>query len=152
MDGELHYRRVNTRLFVRSAGSRKLHAQVLRWEQPVRLSGGGQEWFARDSASVLDPSVPLQVQHFGPVAGQVVQWRSTPALGFDAIVEATETPTGDGLLDLVDRWGSVPISPAWIGDAVRHSTGVQWRRVSLTHLAVCAAGELPWARLRRWAP
>jgi hypothetical protein len=103
----------------------------------------------RDSALVLDPPVPLRVQHSGPVAGQVVQWRSTPALGLDAVILAAETPTLDGLLDLVDRWGSEPLSPAWIGDAVVHSTGVEWRRVSLTHLAICAAGELPWGRLRR---
>ena len=57
-------------------------------------------------------------------------------LGFDAVIEAAETPTGDGLLDLVDRWGSVPISPAWLGDAVVHASGVEWRRVSLTHLAI----------------
>jgi len=149
MDGEVHYRRTGGQLFVRSAGSRLLAAPVLRWEQSVQLSGGGREWFARDSARIADPSVPLRVQHFGPIAGQVVQWRSIPALGFDAVIEAEQTPTGDGLLDLVDRWGSVPISPAWLGDAVRYSTGVEWRRVSLTHLAICAAGELPWCRLRR---
>jgi hypothetical protein len=148
-DGALHYRRVNTRLHVRSTGPRLLRARVLNWQQPVRLSTGGMEWFVQDSARVLDPPVPLRVMHNGPIGGRVVQWRSVPVLGFDAIVEAADTLTGDGLLALVDRWGSVPLSPAWIGDAVRHSTGVEWRRVSFTHLAICGEGELPWCRLRR---
>ena len=43
----------------------------------------------------------------------------------------------------------IPCRPTSHGDAVVHSSGVEWRRVSLTHLAICAAGELPWCRLRR---
>lgn len=152
MDGELHYRVTGGRLAVRSSGPRLLHGAVFRWGEAVRLSTGGREWFVRDSARVLDPPVPLRVQHFGPVAGEVVQWRSIPALGFDAVIQAADTPTGNGLLDLIDRWGSVPLSPAWIGDAVRHSTGVEWRRVSLTHLAICGAAEFRWGKLRRYAP
>jgi hypothetical protein len=72
-------------------------------------------------------------------------------LGLDAIVAADETATGDGLLELVDRWGSVPLSPAFQGTRVRHSTGTQWRNLSVSEIAVCHAGELPWGRLRRYA-
>ena len=47
MDGELHYRRVNTRLHVRSGGDRRLHASFLRWNTATRLSDGRTEWFNR---------------------------------------------------------------------------------------------------------
>ena len=104
MDGEVHYRRTGGRLSVRSAGDRRLHARVLRWAQPIKLSNGALEWFGKDSALELDPPVPLQVQRGGPATGRTLEWRSTP-LGLDAVLVADESPTGDGLLDLLDRWG-----------------------------------------------
>ncbi|MGH9252282.1 MAG: hypothetical protein ACRD0W_22610, partial [Acidimicrobiales bacterium] len=62
-----------------------------------------------------------------------------------------ESPGGDGLLRLVDEHGELPMSPAFRGTRTRHSTGVQWRNLSVSELAVCHAQELPWERLRRWA-
>jgi hypothetical protein len=151
MTGEqIHYRRVNTQLRVRSAGPRLLHATVLRWNTATRLSDGRTEWFNRDSAPPLRPAV-LAIKHGGPRAGEVIQWRST-LIGLDAICAVDESATGDGLLELVDRWDEVPLSPAFLGSGKRHTTGVQWRALSVPELAVCAEGELPWARLRRWAP
>jgi hypothetical protein len=69
----------------------------------------------------------------------------------DALLLADETPIGSGLLELVDKHGELPVSPSFRGDGVRHSTGVHWRRFSVPELAVVGAGELPWARLRRFA-
>jgi hypothetical protein len=149
MTGEVHYRRTGGRLHVRSGGDRRLHATVFRWNEATRLSTGGAEWFNRDREPPLRPAV-LTIKHGGPRAGQVIEWRSTP-LGLDAICLADETATGDGLLDLVDRWGEVPLSPSFMGSGKRHSTGVQWRDLSVPELAVCAEGEFAWAKLRRWA-
>jgi hypothetical protein len=149
MDG-LHYRSWGIRAQVHTAGDRRLlHAQVFRWDKPVKLSTGGQEWFTRDSEPPLRAAV-LTIKHGGPRAGEVIQWRSS-LLGLDAVLLADETATGDGLLDLVDRWGEVPLSPAFLGSGKRHTTGVQWRGVSVPELAVVPEGELPWARLRRFA-
>jgi hypothetical protein len=35
---------------VREPGDRRLFAEVLRWDKPVKLSWGGMEWFTRDPA------------------------------------------------------------------------------------------------------
>jgi hypothetical protein len=44
VDGQLHFRRTGGRAFVREpGGDRRLFAAVLRWDQPVKLSTGGQE-------------------------------------------------------------------------------------------------------------
>jgi hypothetical protein len=149
VDGELHYRTTGGRLFVREPGDRRLFATVLRWDSPVRLSTGGQEWFTRDREPPREQAV-LAVMHGGRRAGQVIQWRST-VLGLDAVLLADESMIGDGLLRLVDEHGELPCSPAFLGTKIRHSTGTQWRDLSVSELAVCAAGELPWARLRRFA-
>jgi hypothetical protein len=150
MDGELHYRRTGGRLSVRSpAGDRRLFGSVLRWNTATRLSNGTSEWFNRDHEPPLRPAV-LAITHGGPRAGQVIQWRST-ILGLDALLLADETATGEGLLELLDRHGELPLSPSFIGNGKRHSTGVQWRRLHVPELAVVAEGELPWARLRRYA-
>ena len=66
----------------------------------------------------------LAVTHGGPRAGQAIQWRSS-VLGLDAVLLADETMIGDGLLALVDKHGELPCSPSFLGDGVRHSTGVQ---------------------------
>ena len=93
----------------------------------------------------------LTLLHGGPRVGQVIQWRST-ILGLDAVLLADETPIGLGLLDLLDRHGELPVSPSFLGDGTRHgSSGVQWRNLQVPELAICAEGELPWARLRRLA-
>jgi hypothetical protein len=84
------------------------------------------------------------------VVGEVVEWRSIP-VGLDATLIVHESAGGDGLLALVDKYGSLPCSPSFVGTGNRHSTGVQWRDLSVPELAVCAEGELPWARLRRFA-
>jgi hypothetical protein len=61
------------------------------------------------------------------------------------------------LLDLTDRstppieWVLLPCSPSFRGTGIRHTTGVQWRNLSVPEVAICAEGELPWARLRRFA-
>jgi hypothetical protein len=67
------------------------------------------------------------------------------------VLTVHESPGGDGLLRLVDEHGELPMSPAFRGTGVRHSTGVQWRNLSVPEIAVVAEGELPWARLRRFA-
>jgi hypothetical protein len=121
---------------------------VFRWDKPVKLSTGGQEWFTRGEPPV--EQAVLALQHGGPVVGRVIQWRSD-VLGLDAVLAVRESPGGDGLLALVDRHGSLPLSPAFRGDGTRHSTGVQWRNLSVSELAVCHAQELPWASLRRFA-
>jgi hypothetical protein len=72
-------------------------------------------------------------------------------LGLDAALLVDESMIGDGLLALVDKHDALPCSPSFRGDGVRYSTGVQWRNLSVPELAVCGAGELPWARLRRFA-
>jgi hypothetical protein len=126
-----------------------LFASVFRWDKAVRLSTGGTEWFTRDREPPLEAAV-LAVRHGGPRAGQVIEWRST-VLGLDAVLLADETPIGSGLLDLLDRHGEPPLSPAFLGDGTRHGSGVQWRNLTVPELAVCAEGELPWARLRRLA-
>ena len=122
---------------------------MLRWDKPVRLSTGGQEWFTRDREPPVDQAV-LAVTHGGRRAGQVIEWRST-VLGLDAVLLVEESEIGDGLLQLLDKHGTLPLSPAFRGTKVRHSTGVQWRNLAVRELAVCAEGELPWARLRRLA-
>jgi hypothetical protein len=148
--GQLHYRRTGGRLSVREpGGDRRLFAAVLRWDKPVRLSTGGQEWFTRSSEPPVKPAV-LAVKHGGPRAGQVIQWRSS-ILGLDAVLLVDESEVGDGLLALLDRHGEVPCSPSFLGDGIRHSTGVQWRHLAIPEVAVVGAGELPWARLRRFA-
>jgi hypothetical protein len=149
VDGELHYRRTAGRLSVREpGGDRRLFASVLRWDKPVQLSAGrGQEWFTRDREPPVEQAV-LAITHGGPRAGQVIQWRST-VLGLDAVLLADETEIGAGLLALLDRHGELPVSPAFRGTKIRHSTGTQWRNLAVRELAVCAEGELPWARLRR---
>jgi hypothetical protein len=149
-DGELHFRRTGGRLSVREpAGDRRLSASVLRWDQSVRLSTGTSEWFNRDREAPLEPAV-LTLLHGGPRVGQVIQWRSS-VLGLDALLLADESTVGDGLLQLLDRHGTLPLSPAFRGTKVRYSTGTRWSRLSVHELAVCAEGELPWARLRRLA-
>ena len=58
--GQLHYR-VGGRAFVREPGDRRLFAEVLRWDKPVKLSWGGMEWFTRDReppASRPSPELP----------------------------------------------------------------------------------------------
>jgi hypothetical protein len=123
---------------------------VLRWDQPVRLSAGrGQEWFTRDREPPVDQAV-LAVTHGGPRAGQVIQWRSS-VLGLDAVLLVDESEVGAGLLQLLDKRGDLSCSPAFRGTKVRHSTGTQWRNLAVRELAVCAEGELPWCRLRRFA-
>jgi hypothetical protein len=150
VDDELHFRRTGGRVFVREpGGDRRLFAKVLRWDKPVRLSTGVQEWFTRDREPPLEPAV-LAVTHGGPRAGQVIQWRSS-LLGLDALLLVDESEVGDGLLQLLDKHGDLPLSPAFRGTKVRHSTGTQWRNLAVRELAVCAEGELPWARLRRFA-
>jgi hypothetical protein len=149
MTGELHFRR-GGRAFVREpGGDRRLFAAVLRWDEPVRLSTGGQEWFTRDREPPVDQAV-LALLHGGRRAGQVVQWRSS-ILGLDAVLLADESEVGSGLLELVDKHGELPVSPVFRGTKVRHSTGSQWRNLAVRELAVCAEGEPPWARLRRFA-
>jgi hypothetical protein len=90
----------------------------------------------------------LAITHGGPRAGQVIQWRSN-LLGLDAVCLVDSSEIGDGLLALVDKHGELSLS--FLGSGKRHRTGVQWRDLSVPELAVCAAGELPWGRLRRWA-
>jgi hypothetical protein len=70
-------------------------------------------------------------------------------LGLDSVLLADESMIGDGLLALLDRHGELPVSPSFLGTGIRHSTGVQWQHLQVPELAVCAEGELPWARLRR---
>lgn len=149
--GTLHYRVTGGRLMVRSSGDRRLHARVLQWGRSVELSSGGREWFSRPRDLSDLEAAPLTLQHGGPRVGEVVQWRSD-VLGLSAMVLVHETEGGDGLLRLVDEHGSLPLSPAFRGAKARHSTGTQWRHVQVTELAVCHAQELPWGRLRRWAP
>jgi hypothetical protein len=72
-------------------------------------------------------------------------------LGLDAVLLADESEVGDGLLALLDKHGTLPCSPAFRGTKVRHSTGVQWRNLSVRELAVCAEAEFGWAQLRRLA-
>jgi hypothetical protein len=46
---------------VREPGDRRLFAEVLRWDKPVKLSWGGMEWFTRDReppASRPSPELP----------------------------------------------------------------------------------------------
>jgi hypothetical protein len=122
------FRSWGQRAHVRIAGDRRLHATVVHWQQPVRLSTRGQEWFAKSSALELDPKVELRVKHYGPRAGQVIQWRSH-ILGLDAVVAADETPTGDGLLELVDRWavqGHRVLCPSASTNAVVSLTITRW--------------------------
>lgn len=148
MTGELHYR-TGGRAFVREPGDRRLFAKVLRWDKPVRLSTGGMEWFTRDREPPREAAV-LALLHGGRRAGQVIEWRSS-VLGLDAVLLADESMIGHGLLALLDKHGELPVSPSFRGTGVRHSTGVQWRSLSMPELAVCGEGELPWARLRRFA-
>jgi hypothetical protein len=149
VDGELHYR-VGGRAFVREpAGDRRLFATVFRWNQSTQLSTGGSEWFNRDREPPREPAV-LTLLHGGPRCGEVLEWRST-ILGLDALLLADESEIGAGLLELLDRHGSLPLSPAFRGVKARHSTGTQWKNLSVRELSVVAEGELPWARLRRYA-
>jgi hypothetical protein len=53
-------------------------------------------------------------------------------LGLDAVLLVDESMIGDGLLALVDKHGELPVPPSFRGDVVRHSTGVQRRRLSIT--------------------
>jgi hypothetical protein len=53
--------------------------------------------------------------------GEVVEWRSS-VLGLDAVLLADESEVGDGLLDLLDGHGELPVSPSFRGIPVRHST------------------------------
>jgi hypothetical protein len=79
--------------------------------------------------------------------------RGTP-LGLDGTILVNSTPIGDGLLNLVDRWGEVPISPGWtlpMSDYIDHDTGREWKRIRLYELAICAKSLLPWGRVQRWA-
>jgi hypothetical protein len=137
MDGELHFRRVGGWLSAREPGDRRLFATVRRWGQPVTLSNGNQEWFTRSSEPPIKPAM-LTLQHGGPVVGQVVQWRSD-LLGLDAVLLVHESPGGDGLLALLDKHRELPVSPSFRGTGTRHSTGVQWRHLSIPEIAVCAA-------------
>jgi hypothetical protein len=152
MTDELHFRRTGGRLRLRQpAGDRRLFATVLRWDTPVKLSAGrghSQEWFNRDRQPPLKPAV-LSVLHGGRRAGQVIQWRST-VLGLDAVLLADESEVGAGLLELLDRHGTLPLSPSFLGDGTRHGTGVQWRSLSIPELAICAEGELPWCHCGGW--
>jgi hypothetical protein len=91
-------------------------------------------------------SAVLAVTHGGRRAGQVIEWRSS-VLGLDAVLLVDESMIGDGLLALVDKHGELPVSPSFRGDGTRHSTGVQWRNLSVPEVAVVGAGELPWARV-----
>jgi hypothetical protein len=149
MHGEIHHRSWGLRAAVQPPGDRRLHASVFRWDKPVQLSTGGAEWFTRDREPPLEPAV-LTLLHGGPPVGRVVEWRSD-VLGLDAVLTVHESPGGDGLLELVDRRGELPLSPAFRGTGTRHSTGVQWRHVQVSELAVCAEAELPWSRVRRLA-
>jgi hypothetical protein len=105
-------------------------------------------------------SVDGAVEGAAPRAGRFVDfaWRAARRAGHAMAIECgrpgrvaarRKTEVGAGLLALLDKHGTLPLSPAFRGTKVRHTTGTQWRNLSLWELAVCAEGELPWARLRR---